>query len=91
MFLLVYHPKVSSLANDVTLFIRYDYESRHPQAIGDFDGLLTTCDWELKFQSISTQIACVDLSDKRYRQLFNLNSEEFCEKAKKYVEVLRMD
>lgn len=89
MFLHVHSPKINALANEVSTKLKYDYENRYLRDIGDFDDIMGSTDWELKFQSINAWVTCEGLTDKNYWERHELDQEKICEKAKKYVAKLK--
>lgn len=89
MFLHVHSPKINALANEVSTKLKYDYESRYLRDIGDFDDIMGSTDWELKFQSINAWVTCEGITDHNYWGRHELDQAAVCEKARGYVAKLK--
>lgn len=88
-FLHVHNPKINSFSNEITFTKKYDFKSRYLRNIGDFDDLLGSRDWELRFQSINAWVTCLGLNDKTYWSKYDLDQENICKKTLEYIQILK--
>lgn len=90
-FLHVHNPKINPLLNEVTMRTKHMYDGRYIRKIGEYDFLLGSTDWELRFHALSEWVVCEALTDDGYWRSFDLDRLRVCDKVLRYVELLKKD